>query len=106
MRIGGEEFQKGIGVRAYSSLQYELQEPFSRFQASIGIDDALEGGDVLFEVWLNDKKAFETRARAGKKAQPIDLDLSGINSIRLVVDFGKNANIGDFANWGSARLIK
>ena len=104
--IQGTEFQKGIGVRAYSSLRYDLETPFRRFQASVGIDDALPGGDVQFEIWVNDKLAFQTRARAGETAQTIDLDLSGAKQIRLVVDFGHNANVGDFADWGAARLIK
>ncbi|MDP6959224.1 MAG: NPCBM/NEW2 domain-containing protein, partial [Planctomycetota bacterium] len=104
--INGVEFQKGIGVRAYSSLRYDLENPFRRFQASIGIDDALPGGDVQFEVWIDDKVAFQTRAQAGEIAKVVDLDLSGAKQIRLVVDFGNNANVGDFADWGAARLIK
>ena len=61
--IKGTEFQKGIGVRAYSSLRYDLEYPFRKFQASVGIDDALPGGDVQFEIWArkfnnNDSRKF------------------------------------------------
>jgi hypothetical protein len=106
LSIGGTGYRKGIGVRAWSSLSYALEAGFKRFQTSVGVDDALRGGDVLFEVWIDDRKAFSSRARAGESAKKVDLDVSGATELRLVVDFGENANIGDFADWGAARLIK
>ncbi|MBI2898955.1 MAG: NPCBM/NEW2 domain-containing protein [Planctomycetes bacterium] len=106
LSIRGREFRKGIGVRAYSSLTYALQSRFRKFQASIGLDDALEHGDVVFEVWVDGRKSLSHPSKSGDATADIEVDVSGAGELRLVVDFGGNANIGDFADWGSARLVK
>lgn len=106
LSVRGKEFRKGIGVRARSSLTYDLDKKFRRMQASIGIDDCLEHGDVVFEVWVDGALKLKQPMKSGDAAFEIDVDVSGARTLRLFVDFGGNANIGDFADWGSARLIK
>lgn len=106
LSVRGKEFRKGIGVRARSSLTYDLGGKFKKLQSSIGIDDCLEHGDVVFEVWVDGALKFKQPAKSGDAAVDIEVDVSGAKELRLVVDFGGNANIGDFADWGSARLIK
>lgn len=106
LAIRGREFRKGIGVRAYSSLTYPLGGSFKKFQASVGVDDCGPQGDVVFEIWIDGKKAVSQPAKAGEAAIDLEVDVSGAKELRLVVDFGGNANIGDFADWGSARLLK
>ncbi len=108
LSIRGKEFRKGIGVRARSALTYALGGKFQRLQASIGVDDEglKGGGDVVFEVWVDDQRKFAQAAKAGDAAADIDVDVAGAKEVRLVVDFGGNFNAADFADWGSARFIK
>jgi hypothetical protein len=104
--LGGVEHRKGVGVRARSVLGYSLEGGFRRFQATLGLDAAALGlGAVRAEVEVDGKKVKEVALKGTDPPQPIDLDVSGAKELRLLVTwagFGQS----DFADWGSARLIR
>jgi hypothetical protein len=104
--IGGIEHRKGVGVRARSALGYTLEGGFRRFQATLGLDAASLGlGAVRAEVEVDGKKVKEVALKGTDPPQAIDLDVSGAKELRLLVTwagFGQS----DFADWGSARLIR
>ena len=59
LRLGGRTFEKGLGARATSRVEYAIEGRYERFQATVGID--LEGGEgtelrlrnefIQFQVW-------------------------------------------------------
>ena len=104
--IGGVEHRKGVGVRARSVLGYALEGGFRRFQATLGLDTASLGlGAVKAEIELDGKKVKEIALKGTEPPQSIDLDVSGAKELKLRVTwagFGQS----DFADWGSARLIR
>jgi len=104
--LGGVEHRKGVGVRARSALGYTLDGGFRRFQATLGLDAASLGlGAVRAEVEVDGKKVKEVALKGTDPPQAIDLDVSGAKELRLLVTwagFGQS----DFADWGSARLIR
>ena len=104
--LGGQEHRKGLGVRAHSSLTYELEGAFRRFQAVVGLDAAAAGlGAVLAEVYVDDKKVAEHRFAKADPPKAVDLDVAGARTLRLVVTWAGHG-MSDFADWGSARLIR
>lgn len=104
--LGGVEHRKGLGVRARSSLTYPLGGGFKRFQAVVGLDAAAQGlGAVTAEVWIDAQKAKEITIRGQDAPKALDLDVSGAKEIRLVVTWAGHGQ-SDFADWGSARLIR
>jgi hypothetical protein len=106
LTLGGVEHRKGLGVRAHSSLTYELGGAFRRFQAVVGLDAASAGlGAVLAEVYVDDKKVAEHRFTKADPPRPVDLDVAGAARLRLVVTWAGHG-MSDFADWGSARLIR
>lgn len=104
--LGGVEHRKGIGVRARSSLTYPLGAGFKRFQATVGLDACSAGlGAVTAEVWIDSAKAKEFTLKGNDPPQAVDLDVSAGKELRLVVTWAGHGQ-SDFADWGSARLIR
>ncbi|HEU4338542.1 MAG TPA: NPCBM/NEW2 domain-containing protein [Planctomycetota bacterium] len=115
LRIRNQEFRKGIGVHARSSLTFAIDGGFSRFQALLGIDDhaiRLTGqdpvGNVTFVV-SGDGKVLERKEGVTSRTAPVSLsvDIKGVKELTLLVDFGEDrSGQGDFADWALARIIR
>ena len=116
LRIGRQNFTKGLGVHAYSKLEFELGGGYERFQATIGLDDTARppGGiagpqvaSVVFRVLLDDKVLLEEAKTYGDAPQPIDLAIEGGQRLTLIVDFGKDDlhMARDRADWARARIV-
>ena len=118
LRIKGKTWPKGLGVHAYSRLDYNLSGNFQKFQASIGLDDSARPasprksnentGAVIFRVFLDGKLIAENPMRFADPARELDLSVAGGQTLSLEVDFGgKNLSAAlDRANWCGARIIK
>jgi hypothetical protein len=108
LRIAEQTYERGIGVHARSILTFELQNDYQTFAADIGIDEAAgEYGNVLFRVTADGTERFTSKPVSGNdEARSISVDIKGIKELQLIVDFGKDLDIGDHANWANARLIK
>lgn len=104
--LAGAEHRKGLGVRAYCALTFGLGGSFKRFQATFGLDAASRGlGSVVGEIWVDGKKVKEIPLKGNDAPQAVDVDLSGGKELKLVVTWGGNGQ-SDFADWGSARLVR
>lgn len=116
--VGGVAYRKGIGVHAYSLIVYKLNKEYSRFSTVAGLDDTAEGqGSVEFKVYGDKNKLFESGLVVGEKlkgqhpnattgAKTINVDVSGVDELMLVVDFGPDTDMLDRAAWANATLIK
>ncbi len=109
LKLGGAEFPKGLGVHSRSTVTYRLDGKFRRFQATIGIDAATAGkGSVVFEVLLDGKVAFKSDVLTGANP-PVSIgqvNLSGVKSLSLRVDYASDGDILDHADWGDALVVK
>jgi len=108
LRLGGQVFDRGIGMHSRSVLTYTLDGSWRQFAATIGIDDAVGSrGNVVFRVRLDGREAFDSGPVTGRdEPRTVLVDLNGARTLQLEVDFGEELDIGDQANWCSARLIK
>lgn len=104
--INGVSYDKGLGVHADSEVVYDLSGNFSRFAADIGLNAGPRPtGDVIFEVYGDNVLLFSSGIMTGESTtQTVDVDVSGVNELRLVVD-GNGSIESDTANWADARLI-
>ena len=110
MSIGGVRYGKGLGVHAISDVRYSLGGAFSRFVADVGVDDEKAAGSVVFQVFGDGNLLFDSGTRLNDNTttgQPlrVDLNVTGINELRLAVGNAGNGNGEDHADWGNARLI-
>ena len=101
-------FEKGLGVHSRTELAYDLAGAYTTFAATIGIDDAVRPrGSVVFRVLGDGIVLFDSEVLHGYE-QPRELtaDVTGIQRLTLVVDYGGESDLADHADWGAARLIR
>jgi hypothetical protein len=101
IKIGTTSFANGLGVFARSLTEYPLNGQFTRFTAKVGVDAATEGrGSVMFEVYADGKKLWTSKVMSGLDApQNVDVDVKGIDRLRLVVTDAGDGNKFDAADW-------
>ncbi|HEY0844755.1 MAG TPA: PQQ-dependent sugar dehydrogenase [Noviherbaspirillum sp.] len=103
-RIG---YAKGLGVHAPSEIRYQLGGACTgHFIADVGIDDvASDQGSVIFQVYLDDAKVFDSALMRGDDLRKaIHAGVTGKQQLRLVVTDGGDGNAADLANWAGARV--
>lgn len=114
LSIGGVQFAKGLGVHAYSQLDYKLEgNDCTVLTASIGVDDETGGkGSVVFRIegdmkdGSKNKMLYQSRVlRGGEAALPISVDLTGVRYLRLQVRDGGDGASFDHADWADAKFV-
>jgi NPCBM/NEW2 domain len=107
-RLGGQEFDRGIGTTSRTLLAYRIEKGDRRFQATVGLDDrAGPLGSVAFRVLIDSREAFASPPMAsGDPARPVDVDLTGGNVFILITEFGERGDVRDIADWVEARIIR
>ena len=106
LKLNGVNYEKGLGVHANSEVIYALNGTYSRFVSDIGLNAGpRETGEVIFEVYGDDQLLFSSGVMTGSSAtQTVDIDMTGIDELRLVVDSNGSIN-HDTANWADAHLL-
>ena len=101
LKVGTETFANGIGTFARSLLEFSLNGQFRRFTAKAGVDAVTEGrGSVVFEIYGDGKKLWSSPTLSGLDApKDTDLDVTGVNRLRLVVTDANDGNKFDVADW-------
>lgn len=106
LTIAGERYSRGLGVHARSEVAFALDDRYDMFRAVIGVDDeAGNQGSVIFEVWLDGKRAYQSPVMRGNMTgRAIEVKVEDAREMRLVVaDSGDGVTL-DHADWAYARL--
>lgn len=109
LSINGKTYSRGFGTHAGSELRFSLQgtgATCTRFTADVGVDDEVgPRGKVVFQVYLDGVKAYDSGVMKGKDAaRRVDLDITGKGELRLVVtDAGNGINF-DHADWADPKI--
>lgn len=105
MQIAGTAYQRGLGTHAPSKIVYRLEGKYRRFQAWAGADGNTTP-TVRFEVRLDGTKRWDSGPMVRETpAARVDLDLSGVQTLELIVDDLGNGN-ADHADWADAQLLR
>jgi hypothetical protein len=106
LRVGKKAYRNGVGVFAPCLIDYPLNGQFRRFTADVGVDAAAEGrGSVVFEIQGDGRRLWKSSVVTGlDEAQPVDLDVTNVDRLRLIVTDGGDGNKLDAANWCDATL--
>lgn len=109
LALRGVEYGTGLGVHSRSLVTYQLNPNEREFRAVVGIDDSAGGqGSVRFAIELDGRRVWESPEVTGKtpalEVRPLAID--GAKKLTLIVDFGANADVADYANWCDAVLIR
>jgi NPCBM/NEW2 domain len=106
MRDGSH--RHGVSVHAKTVLRYAIGGRFQRFRAKLGYQlPEGELGDAAIRVLGDDKVLFERPSlRGDDPIESLDLDVSGVGTLTLSVDFGHREDVGDRVVWADPMLIR
>ena len=104
LAVGGVSFVKGLGAHADSSVVVSLGGSCQTFDAVVGVDDEVGVlGSVGFEVWGDGVLLGSSGVVSGADVGvPLVADVSGVDSLDLVVTNGGDGKSYDHATWGNA----
>ncbi len=109
LQIGDRPFEHGIGTHARSDLVYLIGGAYRRFTAWVGMDAFTKDyprGSVQFLVFTDGKKRFDSGVmRPNDSARQVDLDILGVQTLRLVVTDAGDGIYADHADWCDPTLI-
>lgn len=110
LTLNGKTYRRGFGAHAYSELRFALRDAnnttCTRFTADIGVDDEVGSrGSVVFHVFLDGKKVYESGVMTGASAtKQIDVPISGQRELRMVVTDAGDGMDFDHADWATPLL--
>jgi hypothetical protein len=101
LQVGTVTYANGLGTFAKSLMEFPINGQFRRFVAKVGVDAVTEGrGSVGFEIYGDGKKLWSSPTLTGLDAlKEIDLDVTGVQRLRLMVTDGNDGNKFDVADW-------
>ncbi|WP_257349004.1 endo-alpha-N-acetylgalactosaminidase family protein [Pseudalkalibacillus decolorationis] len=109
LTINGETFEKGLGVHANSEVVYFLDGNASSFQAKVGVDDEMldsSAASIVFQVWGDGKKLYDSGLMTAEDdAKNVDVNIEGVENLKLVVTDSGNGVGSDHGDWGAAKVI-
>lgn len=113
LRLNRKSFTRGLAIHSKTELTYRLPSGYRQFRAVMGIDDEITrtGGDVIVLIeGVNAeggvRELLNSRVQLNQPPQPIDLDITGWQDLRITVDFGEGLDIGDHLDLAEARIIR
>ncbi|MGJ8640954.1 MAG: NPCBM/NEW2 domain-containing protein [Opitutaceae bacterium] len=102
--IANTDVKNGLQVHSQdvSEVSYFLNGAFTIFSATL---IPCYQASAVFELHADGKKLFESKMFRGKTPpQAIEVDVSGVQHLKLVVSEGGNGWGGDWVLWGKAAL--
>lgn len=104
----GKTYARGIGTHSNSEIVYNLNGEYKRFKSSVGVDaETGVNGSVSFKIYGDGRVLFDSGVIKGRdKAQNIDVDITGVNELKLVVEDGKDGSQYDHADWAEPVITK
>jgi len=107
IRFGSRTFTHGIGVHSRSHLTWTLDGSFKSFRTQYATDPNLPYADMDVRILLDGKVAHEAKSvKDGSISPVVALDLTGVKTITLEVDFGAGYDVQDRLNWIEPALLR
>jgi hypothetical protein len=106
--LGGTRYAHGISVHSKATLAWDLGGAYAHLRAVAGIADLVAPeGDCAVDV-VGDGKSLWSRpsVRGGEKPIALDVELKGVKTLELHVDYGAKYDIGDHFTLADAWLLK
>ncbi|MFJ9521684.1 NPCBM/NEW2 domain-containing protein [Kitasatospora sp. NPDC101801] len=106
LTLNGTTFAKGLGTHADSDLEFVTGGNCTSFNATVGIDDEINGyGDVTFSVVADGVTLWTSPTLTGTSAPlPVTVPLGSAARVHLKVNT-VGTKTGDHGDWGAARFL-
>jgi hypothetical protein len=107
LRLGNKEYARGLWIHSRTLLKYRLHGEYRRFQAVMGIDQAVAPlGNVHVVISGDGKPLHQSDVRGSDSPLNLDLDIAGVRELEILVDFGGDLDIADHLDLADAKVIK
>ncbi|MDQ1018148.1 sigma-70 family RNA polymerase sigma factor [Streptomyces afghaniensis] len=106
LSAGDRRYTHGVTVHGSSSVTIDLNRSCSSYEALVGVDDmALKLGKVYFSVYADGVRLWRSGlVEGGDPAVPVQVNLTGRSTVRLVVEpHGALDNLA-LADWAESRF--
>ena len=107
LTIDKQTFKTGVGTHANSLLSVDLHKQAKHFHAAVGVDlrPGSPAARVRFKVY-GDEKVLWTSAdtTTGKAPQTVDVDLTGVQILKFVVEAAGPTIAYDHTDWADATI--
>src|SRR5205814_3942974 len=89
-----------------SEIHIALDDRYDVFKSIIGVDDEVGArGSVVFEVWLDGKRVFQSPAMTGSMpGLAIEVPVEDAREMALIVNSADSDMAFDHADWADARF--
>jgi hypothetical protein len=102
----GEQFHEtGLYAHANSSYVYELEGKWSQFTSGYGLQNLCEGS-VVFVVKCDGEEKFRSELMEDWVEGRVEVDLTGVDTLELIVEDGGNGKWADCGIWFSPMLSR
>lgn len=96
-------------MHSASRQTWSLSQRFNRFRTVVGMDDSAgHGGLVDVSIEADGEVIWQSKGVTGSQP-PVStgwLDVSAVDQLTLVVDFGDRADVLDRVNWCDPLLLR
>ena len=108
LRIGKKEYARGLGVRSYCRLSFDLEGAYDHILTDVGMDaSAASQAACSWKIVADGKELAAGDAKAGEAPKRLKLSVAGAKAVDLICDYGPDQDdSGDHLKWAGARLLK
>lgn len=106
MSIADKQYGHGVTVHGQSSVTIDLNRACSTYDAVVGVDDMTMGlGKVRFSIFGDSARLWRSALiQGGDPAVPVQVNLTGRKTIRLVVEPHTPFHSAALADWAQSRF--
>lgn len=106
MKVNGITYEKGIGIKAGSSVTYDLKGQYLSFLTEFGLDDAFTGGEVKLLIYVDEELVYQSDNIGSNTPSPkLNIDVTDAETLRIEAHSTFNSNGEGNITLGNARLI-
>lgn len=109
LRVRGREFATGLGMHSQTIARFAIQPGDRELRTVVGIDDeAVPRGSARFRVAVDGRDVW-TSPELTSQSEPLvvpPVRLTGGRELTLIVDFGEQADVSDYADWCDAIILR
>ena len=109
LKIRGVTYAKGLGVNAYSELEFPIPSGATSFRASIGVDDSACASSMRVELKLNgitiSVSGLPASFTKSSPAYSLSVNVTGKTRLRLHAVNTGTASSCDHFDWADARFL-
>lgn len=108
LSLDGQRYQRGLAVHSKARLVWDLGGAFLRLRARCGIaTEVAEVGSCAVRLLGDGRELWRDDQLDGSDgAVELDLDLTGVERLELLVDYGERYDIGDHVVLADAWLLR